>query len=808
MAAATVATELRFIRKFEDIGIDDVALVGGKNASLGEMCRELGSQGVNLADGFAVTAEAYRHLLAQNGLGRRIRSILSDLDVRDTQNLQQRGRQVRHEILAAELPADLREEILVAYEELSAGSELVDVAVRSSATAEDLPDASFAGQQETYLNVQGDAALLETCRRCFASLFTDRAISYREDKGFDHFTVTLSIGVQRMVRSDLASAGVMFSIDTETGFRDVVLINAAYGLGENVVQGSVNPDEYCVFKPTLLDGHRPILQKSCGSKEFKLIYDSGGGKMVKNVPVPPDDRVRFAITDDEILKLARWACQIEEHYSRKRGELTPMDMEWAKDGRTGELFILQARPETVQSQKATDTLVVYHLQQKGRFLCRGRAVGEKIASGPVRIVKNVEHLHQVQEGDILVTDKTDPDWEPKMKQAAAIVTNRGGRTCHAAIVSRELGLPAIVGTTNGTEVLRDGQVVTASCAEGETGFVYQGSLPFEVETIALEQTRRPRTKIMMNIANPEEALRLSFLPNDGVGLARLEFIINNTIGIHPLALLDYVHLTDANVIRQIDAATAGYDRKHEYFIEKLAQGVALIAAAFYPKDVIVRMSDFKSNEYAHLIGGHLYEPTEENPMIGFRGASRYYDERYKRGFALECAAMQRVRHEMGLTNVKLMIPFCRTVEEGRRVIGELELHGLLRGVEGLEVYVMCEIPSNVILAAEFAEIFDGFSIGSNDLTQLVLGVDRDSEIVAHVFDERNEAVMRMIAQVIRTARDKGRKIGICGQAPSDYPEFAKFLVEQGIDSISLTPDVVVKTTVSVLEMEKALAERG
>ncbi len=804
MTSTAVATELQFIRKFADIGIEDVPLVGGKNASLGEMCRDLGSQGVNLADGFAVTAEAYRHFLAQNGLDEGIKEILFDLDVHDIENLQQRGRQVRHEILAAELPAELREEIVTAYEGLSAG-ELVDVAVRSSATAEDLPDASFAGQQETYLNVQGDAALLEACRRCFASLFTDRAISYREDKGFDHFEVALSIGVQRMVRSDLASSGVMFSIDTETGFRDVVLINAAYGLGENVVQGSVNPDEFYVFKPTLRDGQKPILQKTCGSKEFKLVYDTGGGKMVKNVPVPPDDRVRFAITDEEILQLARWACLIEDHYSAKCGQFTPMDMEWAKDGRTGELFILQARPETVQSQKQTDSLEVYRLQRKGNVLCRGRSVGEKIASGPIRIIKNVEHLHQVQAGDVLVTDKTDPDWEPTMKKAAAIVTNRGGRTCHAAIVSRELGLPAIVGTIDGTDVLTEGQVVTISCAEGETGFVYQDELPFEVETIALQATKRPRTKIMMNVANPDEALRLSFLPNDGVGLARLEFMINNTIGIHPLALLDYRHLKDAAVVRQIDEATVGYEQKHDYFIDKLAQGVAMVAAAFYPKDVIVRMSDFKSNEYANLIGGRLYEPTEENPMIGFRGASRYYDERYKRGFMLECCAMERVRRDMGLTNVKLMIPFCRTIEEGRRVINELEYHGLLRGVDGLEVYVMCEIPSNVILAGEFAEVFDGFSIGSNDLTQLVLGVDRDSEIVAHVFDERNEAVKKMIAHVIRSVHAKDRKIGICGQAPSDYPDFAQFLVEQGINSISLTPDVVMKTTLSVLEVEKRLA---
>jgi pyruvate,water dikinase len=676
------------------------------------------------------------------------------------------------------------------------------VAVRSSATAEDLPDASFAGQQETYLNVQGQAALLEHCKRSFASLFTDRAISYREDKGFDHFKIALSIGVQHMVRSDLAAAGVMFSIDTETGFNDAVLINAAYGLGENVVQGSVNPDEYFVFKPTLKQGFRPILQKLLGTKEFKLVYDVGGGKMVKNIPVPPDDRSRFAISDDEILALARWGCLIEDHYSRKRGRYTPMDMEWAKDGRTGELFILQARPETVQSQKQIDTLEIYHLRERAPVLVTGRSVGEKIATGPVRVVKGVQQLHLVRDGEVLVADKTDPDWEPAMKKTAAIVTNRGGRTCHAAIVSRELGLPAIVGTERATEVLKDGDPVTVCCAEGDTGFVYKGSLPFDVERVNLKDLGHPRTKLMMNVGNPEEAFALSFIPNDGVGLAREEFIISNYIKVHPLALLDYGRLEDATVKTDIDRLTAGYDDKPQFFVDKLAQGVAMIAAAFHPKDVIVRLSDFKTNEYANLIGGRRYEPTEENPMLGFRGASRYYDPRYQAGFALECRAMKKVRDEMGLTNLKLMVPFCRTVEEGRRVIAEMEKHGLKRGENGLEVYVMCEIPSNVILADEFAEVFDGFSIGSNDLTQLILGVDRDSEIVAHVFDERNAAVKKMIASVIRTARAKGRKIGICGQAPSDYPEFAAFLVEQGIDSISLNPDAVLKTTLTILDAEK------
>ncbi len=786
-----------------------------RNASLGEMSRELTQQGVRLADGFAVTAEAYRYFLGETGLDAHIETQLADLDTNDVADLQRRGRDIRNAIVAADLPAELAKEIVLAYDQLSGTRDHVDVAVRSSATAEDLPDASFAGQQETYLNVQGHAALLETCRRCFASLFTDRAISYRKDKGFEDFKVALSIGVQLMVRSDLASSGVMFSIDTETGFRDAVLINAAYGLGENVVQGAVNPDEFYVFKPTLKSGYRPILQKSLGNKEFKLVYDVGGGKMVKNVPVAPDDRMRFAITDDEILQLARWACLIEDHYSRKRGRFTPMDMEWAKDGLTGELFILQARPETVQSQRHRDVVELYRLRESGHKLTSGRAVGEKIACGPVRVIKNVQHLEEVQRGEILVTDKTDPDWEPTMKKAAAIVTNRGGRTCHAAIVSRELGLPAIVGTNNATEVLCTGQPVTVCCAEGETGYVYEGALDFEIEKADLRQLSRPRTRIMMNVGNPEEAFRLSFVPNDGVGLAREEFIITTYVKIHPLALLDYDQLEDPVVRRQIDQLTAGYDDKAQFYVDRLAQGVAMIAAAFYPKEVILRLSDFKTNEYANLIGGRPYEPVEENPMIGFRGASRYYDPRYQRGFALECRAMKKVRDEMGLTNLKLMIPFCRTVEEGRRVIAEMERHGLRRAgaiasgtpdstAGELEVYVMCEIPSNVILADEFAEIFDGFSIGSNDLTQLILGVDRDSEIVAHVFDERNEAVKKMIACVIQTAKLKHRKIGICGQAPSDYPEFARFLVDLGIDSISLTPDVVLKTTVDILKMESQM----
>jgi pyruvate, water dikinase len=790
---------------FDQIGIDDVPLVGGKNASLGEMVRELAAQGVRVPNGFAISAEAYRDFLRSARLDEIIKETLEGLDTHDLENLRRRGLAIRQAMVSASLPADLEQAIVEAYDRLSDRTRgPVDVAVRSSATAEDLPDASFAGQQETYLNVQGHRALLEACKRCFASLFTDRAISYRMDKGFDHFKVALSIGVQRMVRSDMASSGVMFSIDTETGFPDAVLINASYGLGENVVQGSVNPDEYYVFKPTLKAGFRPILQKMMGTKEFKLVYDVGGGKMVKNVPVPPDDRARFAITDDEILVLARWACVIEEHYSAKKGRPTPMDMEWAKDGLTGELFIVQARPETVQSQKDREEVEIYHLRERGPVLVTGRSVGDKIAQGPVRVIKSVQHIDRFKSGEVLVTDKTDPDWEPIMKKAAAIVTNRGGRTCHAAIVSRELGLPAVVGTELATERLRDGQSVTVSCSEGESGFVYEGILSFDVEKINFKTLARPKTRVMMNLGNPQEAFGLSFIPNDGVGLAREEFIISTWIKIHPLALVNYHRTDDPAVKAEIDRLTAGYDDKAQYFVDRLAQGVGMIAAAFYPKDVIVRLSDFKTNEYANLIGGRPYEPTEENPMLGFRGASRYYNPRYRDGFALECRAMKQVRDEMGLTNVKLMVPFCRTVEEGRLVQSEMEKHGLKRGQNGLELYVMCEIPSNVILADAFAELFDGFSIGSNDLTQLVLGVDRDSEIVASLFDERNAAVKSMVATVIKAAKAKGRKIGICGQAPSDYPEFARFLVEQGIDSISLNPDAVMKTTVTIVETEKSL----
>lgn len=798
--------ESKHVLWFSEIRLEDIPRVGGKNASLGEMYQALNTQGIKVPPGFAVSADAYRYFLRAAGLVDEIRRILEGLDTNNIENLQSRASQARHAILEAEFPADLKEAIVQAYARLAGDAAgPLDVAVRSSATAEDLPDASFAGQQETYLNVQGVPALLDTCRRCFASLFTDRAISYRVDKGFDHLKIALSIGVQRMVRSDLGAAGVMFTVDTESGFRDAILINAAYGLGENVVQGTVNPDEYYVFKPTLLAGFRPILKKTLGNKEFKLVYDTGGSKMVKNVPVAPEDRTRFALNDDQILGLARSAVLIEQHYSRKKGQPCPMDIEWALDGRSGEMFIVQARPETVQSQKRLDVLETYRLQNRGPVLITGRAVGEKIGQGSVHVIKSVVNLRDFKAGEVLVTDKTDPDWEPIMKQASAIVTNRGGRTCHAAIVSRELGLPAIVGCERATEGLRDGQSVTVCCAEGEVGTVYEGRLSFEIARDDVRNLPRPRTKVMMNLGNPDEAFGLSQIPNDGVGLARLEFVISNSVRIHPLALVEYPHLPDAALKAEIDRLTPGYADKSQFFVDTLAAGVAMIAAPFYPKDVIVRMSDFKSNEYANLIGGERYEPREENPMIGFRGASRYYDPRYRDGFALECRAMRKVRQEMGLTNVKLMIPFCRTVQEGRKVVAELQRHGLRQGDEGLELYVMCEIPSNVICAWQFAEVFDGFSIGSNDLTQLTLGVDRDSPIVAHIFDERDPAVMEAIATVIRAAKACGRKIGICGQAPSDFPDFAQFLVRQGIDSISLNPDAVMRTTIKILEMEKQLA---
>jgi pyruvate,water dikinase len=795
-----------YIKWFGETTIADIPQVGGKNASLGEMVRELGGMGVKVPDGFSITASGYRHFILEAELDPVIRAALAGLDTQDAAQLAERGQTIRRAIIHASLPGDLQRQITSAYQQLQGARDLPpSVAVRSSATAEDLPDASFAGQQETYLNVSGVIDLLDACKRCFASLFTDRAISYRVDKGFDHFGVALSVGVQHMVRSDLACSGVMFTIDTESGFRDAVLVSAAYGLGENVVKGFVTPDEYCVFKTTLKRGFRPILKKNLGSKEIKMVYQKGAGQTVGNVPVSPEERARFALADDEVLQLARWACVVEDHYSSRSGTPSPMDLEWAKDGVTGELFIVQARPETVQSLKNLDMFETYHLTRRGRVLATGQSVGAKIATGRVRVIQSPDRIAAFQQGEILVTDRTDPDWQPIMSKAAAIITRRGGRTCHAAIVSRELGVPAIVGVEQDVDALADGQMVTVSCAEGDAGFVYDGELPFEIKQTNLKDLQRPATRVMLTLANPDEAFGLSFLPNDGVGLARMEFVVSNHIKIHPLALVNFDTLADLEAKEKISQLTAGYTDKPAYFVDRLAQGAGMLAAAFYPKEVILRLSDFKTNEYANLIGGRAYEPLEENPMLGFRGASRYYHPRYQAGFALECRAVKIVRDEMGLTNLKIMIPFCRTVEEGVQVQNELARNGLKRGENGLEIYVMCEIPSNVILASEFCGIFDGFSIGSNDLTQLILGVDRDSEIVAPIFNEQNPAVKSMIAQAITACRKNGRKIGICGQAPSDYPEFARFLVEQGIDSISLNPDTVLKTTLAIIEKERALA---
>jgi len=793
-----------FVLWFDKIGIEDIPRVGGKNASLGEMYRNLSKKGVRVPNGFAVTAQAYHYLLEKGGAKKEIKKALAGLNTHDVLGLAQRGAKIREIILATPFPHELAAEIKVAYEKLSENykTKNVDVAVRSSATAEDLPDASFAGQQETYLNISGPTQLIEACHKCFASLFTNRAISYREDKKFDHFSIGLSIVVQKMVRSDLACSGVMFSIDTESGFRESVLINGSWGLGENIVQGAVTPDEFFVFKPTLKKDKRPILSKKVGSKSIKMIYSSDGNKPTINIKTPIEDRRKLVLSDDEVLELARWACIIEDYYSRKAGHFKPMDMEWAKDGQSGELFIVQARPETVQSQKDLSVLKTYELKKTGKVLTTGAPVGEKIGAGRARIIKSAHKISEFKKGEVLVTDITDPDWEPIMKIASAIVTNRGGRTCHAAIVSRELGIPCVVGTRDATEKIKTGKSITVSCAEGEIGKVYSGKLPFEIKKVNLKKLTRPKTKMMMNLASPEQAFSASFIPNDGVGLAREEFVINSYIKIHPLALLNFENLKDAEAKKQIAELTFGFENKADYFVEKLAQGLSMIGAAFYPKDVIVRLSDFKSNEYANLIGGHEFEPHEENPMIGWRGASRYYDPKYRAAFALECRALKKVREDMGLTNIKIMIPFCRTIEEGKKVQAEMKKQGLERGKNGLEIFVMCEIPSNVILADEFAKIFDGFSIGSNDLTQLVLGVDRDSQLVAHVYNERNKAVKKLVSSMIKVAKKNKCKIGICGQAPSDFPDFARFLTAEGIDSISLTPDSLLKTTIDIAKFEK------
>ncbi len=795
---------MRFIRRLDEVGISDVGSVGGKNASLGEMLRTLGSKGVRVPSGFAITAEGYRHFIEQAGLDAQIREILSDLDTRDFRGLASRGARVRAAVTKASLPSDLEQEIIHAYREME--NEYVpnvDVAVRSSATAEDLPDASFAGQQETYLNVKGVTELLDKVRSCFASLFTDRAISYRVDKGFDHFDVYLSVGIQKMVRSDLASSGVIFTIDTESGFRDVVYITSAYGLGENIVQGTVNPDQFYVFKPTLHQGFRPIVEKRLGTKVKRMVYRTERrGTMQSRVPAT--ERQQFSITDNEVLQLAKWACVIEDHYGK------PMDIEWAKDGQTEQLFIVQARPETVHSRLGSIGMKNYVLEEAGQLLVTGESVGTGIGQGLVRVIASASDMHSFCEGEVLVTDMTDPDWEPVMKIASAIVTNQGGRTCHAAIVSRELGVPCVIGTGNGTRILSKVKEITVDCSEG-AGKVYNGLLKYRVEEIPMDNVPRPRTQIMMNAGIPDEAFIKGQIPNDGVGLAREEFIINSYIGIHPMALINYEKLQSAaqsdrkiaGVIKEIDRRTAGFANKADYYIDNLAMGIAKIGAGFYPNDVIVRFSDFKTNEYANLLGGYLYEPVESNPMIGWRGASRYYDPRFKPAFGMECAAIKRVRNEMGLVNVKVMIPFCRTPDEGRKVIEVMREFGLVQGDNGLEVYMMCEVPSNVTLADEFADVFDGFSIGSNDLTQLMLGIDRDSDTLSKIADERDEAVRRVVKRLIDFAHEHNppRKVGICGQAPSDFPEFAGYLIACGIDSMSLNSDVVLSTRIQVADLE-------
>ncbi len=788
---------MQFIKFYKDLGIKDVPSVGGKNASLGEMVRTLTAKKVRVPNGFATTAEAYRYFFKETGLMTEIRKILKGLDTHNVLDLGRRGQKIRTLINQAEFPDKFKKEIIIAYDKLSKmyKTKNIHVAVRSSATAEDLPDASFAGQQDTYLNISGHEALLKSVKSCIASLFTNRAISYRQDKGFDHFKIALSVGVQKMVRSDVGSSGVMFSIDTESGFKNVVLINAIYGLGENIVQGKVNPDEFMVFKPT-----GKIIYRARGRKRIKMVYDHGGPKPVKDIPVPVNEQFEYSITDAQVKELARAAMIIEDHYQR------PMDMEWAVDGVENKVYIVQARPETIHSVRDYNIVEEYKIASHPAPVIKGKSVGNKIGSGEVNRIMDIKDISKFKKGQVLVTDMTDPDWEPIMKIASAIVTDKGGRTCHAAIVSRELGIPCVVGTETGSQVLKPGEKITVSCAEGDDGYVYPGIIKYTVKKTNIKNLARPKTKIMMNIGSPELAFSSSFIPNDGVGLAREEFIINTYIKIHPLALINYPHLHDKKVKRQIDALTVGYDDKKQFFVDRLSQGVALIAAAFYPKPVIVRLTDFKSNEYANLIGGKAYEPIEANPMIGWRGASRYYDPSYEPAFALECKALKKVRDEMGLTNMKIMIPICRTIEEGKKVLELLATHGLKQGKDGLEVYVMAEIPANIILADRFAKIFDGFSIGSNDLTQLTLGIDRDagSLKVAGMSNEKNDAVKSLIRYLIKVGKHTKTKVGICGQGPSDFPDFARFLVECGIDSLSLNPDTVIKTTIDILKTEKRL----
>lgn len=795
-----------YIRWFNELTIDDIPLVGGKNASLGEMVRELLPQGINIPNGFAITAEAYRYMLDEADAWKELHSALDELDADNMEDLAKCARKAREIIYAAPLPHLLEQQILAAYRQLQDQyGEDLSLAVRSSATAEDLPTASFAGQQDTFLNIRGEQALLEACKRCFASLFTDRAIHYRIDQGFDHFKLGLSIGIMKMVRSDLSASGVMFSLDTESGFSDVVFITGAYGLGENVVQGAVDPDEFYVHKLTFEQGFRAVLKRMLGAKKIKMVYSEGRTREpTHNVVTSEEERSHFCINDQDVLTLADYAIKIEKHYSSKAGQPRPMDMEWAKDGVDGLLYIVQARPETVVSQRNSLMMESYVLKDKAEPIAIGHAVGSKIATGNARIIEHLAQLSEFKPGDVLVADITTPDWEPVMKIASAIVTNRGGRTCHAAIISRELGVPAVIGCENATSAIKNNSPVTVSCAEGDVGKVYPGILDFEVNTTDLSGLLRPLTKIMLNIGNPELAFKHSFLPNDGVGLARMEFIITEYIKAHPMALIHPERVQDKAVLEQLKRLTRNYAKPEDFFVERLSEAVATIAAAFYPKPVIVRLSDFKTNEYAALLGGKDFEFEEANPMIGFRGASRYIHPAYAEGFALECAAMKRVRDDMGLTNVILMIPFCRRVQEAERVLKAMAKHGLKRGENGLEIYVMCEIPNNVIQIDEFSKHFDGFSIGSNDLTQLTLGVDRDSAILAADFDERDPGVKAMIRMAVDGAHRNGKHIGLCGQAPSDYPEMAEFLVEIGIDSISLNPDTVLETTQRIVETEQGL----
>jgi pyruvate,water dikinase len=783
----------KYVKFFKEISLADIAQVGGKNASLGEMVKHLAPKGVHLPNGFATTAKAYYYYLDDAGIRDQITELLQGIDIHNVRALAKTGAAIRALIMKAPLPRDFEQEIRQGYRELSRMCEQpeVVVAVRSSATAEDLPNASFAGQQETYLNIHGEDDVVYAARQCIASLFNDRAIVYRVENHFDHMKVALSVGIQQMVAVRSAAAGVMFTIDTETGFRNTVMVTAIYGLGENIVQGRVNPDEFTVFKPTLA-----ILRRKAGSKKQKMV--PAPGNKTKNIAVSAVDQARFAITDEQVKVLAQWAMAIEQHYGR------PMDIEWALDEDDGQLYIVQARGETVESRRDMNIIEEFTLSEKGQALTTGTSVGSKIGTGQAKRIMSLKDIAQFKPGDVLVTEMTDPDWVTIMKDASAIVTDKGGRTCHAAIVSRELGIPCVVGTDDGTRRIADGAPITVSCAGGDEGVVYAGELAFKVKRTNVEHLERPKTKIMMNVGSPDHAFAYSLIPNDGVGLAREEFIIDSHIKIHPLALLHFDEITDKSVRRQIEALTAGYADKTAYFIDKLTEGIAIIGAAFYPKDVIIRFSDFKTNEYAGLIGGRQFEPVEGNPMLGWRGASRYYAPAYRQAFELECKAFKKARDGMGLTNIKGMVPFCRNLEEAKKVLGIMAQNGLKRGQNGFEAYAMIEIPSNVILGRQFAELFDGFSIGSNDLTQLTLGVDRDNPSVAHIYNENNEAVEELIRQIIKIAKEKRVKIGLCGQAPSDYPQFARFLVEAGIDSMSLAPDTVVKTTIDVKKAEEKL----